>query len=249
MGVAHHDVGSPVDQFAGAVVLPVVERFDREVAARDRDADRVRPAARQVWWEVGHSGRCLGGAVHHEQPPAVLFCDGGELLHSIWRHLSARLRDVPQVRKAHGGEAGPLEQLECVGNAGERRATVPAEQFPELAVRDGMFGQYQRRACQEVAVDHRQSVTVGHRQCGCCAVTFVNSKVLDNRCRVGVQIGVREAHEFRGAGAARRRQQQSQVVVQYVRAVTVNVHTGAVDDDVGTIGSDDVGVFAPGGNG
>ena len=86
-GIAEHDVGAGVDEFA---VLQSRHGVDAERAAGHRDADGTRDFGRQLRREVRHPGRRLGLAVHHEEFPAVPAAQFGVFPHRFRRQPAAR---------------------------------------------------------------------------------------------------------------------------------------------------------------
>ena len=120
--VAHHHVGSAVDQFAD-----VGSGHPSSGSSVNEPPGIGRPIEAgcdcgEFRWQVGHSGGRLGGAVHDEQLPARCAAPScGEAAHAVGWQPAAGLGDVAQIGQVDAVEADPLEQLEGVGHAGERR--------------------------------------------------------------------------------------------------------------------------------
>ena len=164
----------------------------------------------------GHSRRRLRLAVHDDEVPAAPLAELGEAADLVGRQPAARLGDGPQRRQVQLGEARPVEQVEGVRDARERRRPGGADQPPEAGVDDRQLGEQQRRAPLQVAVQHRQAVAVAERQRRRGQVRGAQGERRRDGLGVGLQVAVRQAHELGRPGRPGGAQQQRQVVVQPV---------------------------------
>ncbi|NCL74323.1 hypothetical protein AIIKEEIJ_01766 [Rhodococcus sp. YH1] len=236
-GIAEHDVGPGVDEFAGTVA-GLGHGVDAEGAAGNGDADRAGVLRGEVRGQVGHAGGGLGLAVHDEELPPVAPAEVDIAADAVGVETAAGLGDVAQVRQVHVGEADAVEQVEGVRHAREGADPVPVHEVPESGVGDGPVGEHGPGAPQQVAVQDRQTVAVVHRQGGDRAVGVADVEVVGDGLGVRLHIAVREAHELGRAGRAGRTEQQREVGMQVVGAVGEFFDPAAVDDDVGPVGLD-----------
>ena len=237
--VPEHHVRARVDKLA---VLHAGNGVDAEAAARDGNSDGPGAAGRQTWRKVCHPCGGLRLSVHHEEvppaPPAVL----GIAFHCVGHQPAACLRDIAEAGQFHVGEPHAVKEFEGVGDRSEGRNAMPAEQFPEAGVHDRQVSQDKAGSAQQVAVDHGQSIAVGHRQRCYRTVVLSDAEVVGNGLGVGLEVGVGKADQFGGSRGARRAHQQRQVGVQLVPGYfpslfqhVLSVGSGS-QDDVGVVG-------------
>src|SRR3712207_9050229 len=96
-----------VDELADAVT---VGRRQPEPPSGNRPADGARVAAHLLWIEVGHPGRGLGLAVHHEELPTVPAAQIGEPKHVVRWQRAAGLGNESQTRQLLPTRVGPVQQ-------------------------------------------------------------------------------------------------------------------------------------------
>lgn len=195
-GVAQHDVGPGVDQFA--IVQPR-DRFQPEGSPGNRYANRMRMLGGLIRREVRHPGRRFGLAVHDEEVPAVFLSELGVRAYQFRRQTPSGLGDVPQAGQVHAVEAHTLQKIEGVGNGGERCHGFTPHQLPEARIHHGQIGKRYGRPHQEMAVHDAHAVAVGQRKRRCCPVFRAEVQVLGDGGRVGLDRPCRDAHQLRGA--------------------------------------------------
>ena len=132
-------------------------------------------------------------------------------------HPPARLRDEAERRRAEHIGADPIDHLERVGHAGERRHPPSLDRIPEARVDDRRVGHDDRAPGREVRGDDREPVAVVQRERGHRSIAVGQAERLADGQRVGQHGVVREPHELRSAGRSRRAHQHGEFRVQLVR--------------------------------
>ena len=237
-GIAKHDVGAAVDKFA---VLQPRHGVDPERAAGHRDTHRARHLGRQFRRQVCHPCRRFGLAVHHEKFPAAAAAEFGVFPHRFRPQPAPGLGDVAQAGQIHVRKPDPFQQFKGVRNGREGRGSPASEELPEARINHGKAGQDQPGATEQVAVDHGQPVTVGHRQSRHGTVVGPDVQVLGNRLGVGLQVRMREPHELGRARGSGRAEQEREVRVKLMAGagpafVQQELTVAGLDNDVGVVG-------------
>ncbi len=146
--ISEHDVPAVVHELTGVGVVHPVHLLDGERATGNRSSDRAGMGQRALRWQVRHPRRRLGRPIHHDQVEAVALTQLAVAPDVVGSHSPTCLRHVAQARHEHLGEADPVQQLERVRNAGERRRAGVPDQVPEAGVHHGQVGQYQTGTAQ-----------------------------------------------------------------------------------------------------
>ena len=208
VGIAEHHVR------AGVHELPVDHL---EGPPGDGHPDGRRLLECQPRREVRHPGRCLGLAVHDEEVPAAGLAHLGPVADLFGVEPTAGLGDVAQAREVHRAETHPLEELERVGDAGQRGGPRGPEQVPEALVDDREVGERDAGTPAQVRVHHGEPVAVVQREGCCCTVGFPDVQVGRDLVGVGREVVPGEPDELGRARRAAGAEQEGEVGVQLVR--------------------------------
>ena len=228
LGVAHHHVGSGVDELADVVGETGREprhRLDAQRPAGHRHADGVRPFEHQVGGKVGHPGGRLGLAVHHVEVPPAAPPELGEAPQHVGRRTASRLGDPAQPRQLPLGEAGRLEQVEGVRDPRQTGRPGARGQVPEALVGDREVGEDDRGPGHQMAVEHRQAVAVVQWQRRDRAVVGTQAEVARDALRVGHEVAAREPDQLGRSRGARGGEQHREVGVQCCAGGVLRVPT------------------------
>ena len=180
--IAHHHVRAGVDDLTDAVVGGggLIEANPDRAAGHGNTHRLGRQECRRRW-QVRHSRRGFGLAVHHVEVPATISSARRPGSNHVRWEAASRLRHVAQRRCRPVVESGGSEQFECVGYAREPGDGRLRQRRTEPSVGHRHVAHLDRSAGPEMRMQHRQAVAVRHREGGDGPIVRCEAQVLGDR--------------------------------------------------------------------